>query len=143
MYQFKSICATVIATTLILGTTEYHSPSLAGTCASQCGSRPIQFTPGQRIRIEVVNRTYRDVKLQKPFIIDPVSLKHGEAMLLEHGDGTIDNASLLFWHENGYAIKATVSKPNFATLRVELRPERRSRGDRSIYILDNGRIQIL
>jgi hypothetical protein len=154
MYQLKSICVTLIAaTTILAGITAEPHPVVAGTCASSCGPRPIQFTPGQRIRIEVVNRTNKEVKIQKPFITGTVSLKPGGKMLLEHGDGTVDNASLLFWHEKGYAIKATISKPNFATLRVELRPEWRERGDapagshprgdRAIYILDNGYIQIL
>ena len=143
MHKFKFICTALALSTMIVGTSVEIQPVKAGTCASNCGPRPLQFTPGQRIRTEVVNSTKREVKLQKPFIFGTVSLKAGGQMLLEHGDGTIDNTSLLFWHENGYSIKATVSKPNFATLLVELRPEWRSRGDRAIYILDNGQIQIL
>ncbi len=122
---------------------DYSRLILAGTCASKCGPRPIQFSPGQRLRIEVVNRTPRQLHLQKPFTTAPISVQAGQELQLEQGDGTEPNISLLFWDETGLPLKATVSKPNFATLRVELRPTWYSPGDRAIYILDDGRVNVL
>lgn len=92
MHQFKFICTALALSTMIVATSVEIQPVKAGTCASNYGPLPLQFTPGQRILIEVVNNTKREVKLQKPFVLGTVSLKAGEQMLLEQGDGTIDNA---------------------------------------------------
>ncbi|WP_277883761.1 hypothetical protein [Nostoc sp. FACHB-888] len=40
------------------------------------------------------------------------------------------------------SLQAIVSKPNFGTLRLELRPTWRSPGDRSLYIMDDGRVNM-
>jgi hypothetical protein len=61
---------------------------------------------------------------------------------LEQIEGTESNTSLIFWNEKGLALQAIVSKPNFGTLRLELRPTLRSPGDRSLYIMDDGSINV-
>jgi hypothetical protein len=118
------------------------SPTLAGTCASKCGPRPIQFTPGQRIRIAVINRTYGIVNIEKLLGTKPLTLRPGQQLFLEQGDGTEPNVSLVFWDENSSPLKAVVSKPDFGTLRVEIRPGNRVPGDRSVYILNDGRVNV-
>ncbi len=138
----KLIAATLIATAFLLTSTNASQVTLAGTCASNCGARPMQFTPGQRIRIQVVNRTPRLLKLQKPATTDTISLQSGEELILEHGHGTTPNISLVFWDDTGLSIKANVSKPNFGTLQVELRPNESFPGDRSVYILNDGRVDV-
>jgi hypothetical protein len=40
-------------------------------------------------------------------------------------------------------LQAFLSKPDFATLRVEIRPGRLTNGDRSVYIRDDGRVNRL
>ncbi|MBD2446215.1 hypothetical protein H6G76_03390 [Nostoc sp. FACHB-152] len=139
----KLISALLITTTLLLTASNNSNISLAGTCASNCGKAPIQFTPGQRIRIQVVNSTPRVLKIQKPSITEPVSLSPGQTLKLEQIEGTEPNTSLIFWDETGRSIQANLSKPNLATLRVELRPTARVPGDRSVYIQDDGRINVL
>ncbi|MBE9007911.1 hypothetical protein IQ259_23320 [Fortiea sp. LEGE XX443] len=139
----KLISATLIATALLLTSSNNSNISVAGTCASKCGQAPIQFTPGQRIRVQIVNSTPRVLKLQKPSITEPISLSPGQNLNLEQIEGTEPNTSLIFWDETGRSIQANISKPNLATLRVELRPTWRVPGDRSVYIQDDGRINVL
>ncbi|AFZ25419.1 hypothetical protein Cylst_3258 [Cylindrospermum stagnale PCC 7417] len=139
----KLISATLIATALVLTSTNNSDVTLAGTCASRCGTPPIQFTPGQYIRLEVVNRTYSLVKLEKSPGTPPISLEPGQELQFAQGDSLQPNLSVIFWNEKGWPLKAIVSKPNFGTLRVEIRPGRSNPGDRSIYILNDGRVNVL
>jgi hypothetical protein len=139
---YKLLSTTMILTALLLGVAEHQSATFAGTCASQCGQQPIQFTPGKRIRLEVVNRTPNLVHLQQPSATHPIVLQPRQELRLERGDSTVENISLLFWNETGLSLQAIVSKPNFATLRVELYPTWRIPGDRSVYLQDDGRVNI-
>lgn len=139
----KLLSATLITTSLILGFTENPSPTIAGTCASKCGAKPLQFTPGKFIRVEVVNKTPNLIYIEKPQGTNPIALRPGQQVRLEQGDGTGQNISVVFWNENGLSLKANLSKPNFATLKVELRPEWRIGGDRGVYLKDDGRVQLL
>ncbi len=130
-----------VAATLVLTSSQY--PTLAGTCASKCGSQPLQFTPGKRIRVEVLNATTGLVKIEKVHLTNPIPLRPKQELRLENGDGTEPNVSLVFWDDMGLPLKATVSKPNFGTLRIEIRRNNRAPGDRSVEILDDGRVNIL
>ncbi|ARV58756.1 hypothetical protein BZZ01_08985 [Nostocales cyanobacterium HT-58-2] len=138
----KFLSATIVATALLMGASNNLTPSLAGTCASKCGPHPIEFKPGQLIRVEVINGTPNLVKLEKPYSTAVLSLQPGQKLQLEQGDSTEPNVSVVFWNEAGLSLKAIASKPNFATLRVELRPSWRTPGDRTVYIRDDGRVNI-
>ena len=138
----KLLSASLI-TSLILGFTANPSPIMAGTCASKCGAKPIQFTPGKPIRVEVVNKTPNLIYIEKPQSTNPIPLQPGQRVRLEQGNGTQPNISVIFWNENGLSLKANISKPNFATLEVELRPEWRIGGDRGVYLRDDGRVTLL
>ncbi|MEH2444586.1 MAG: hypothetical protein V7K18_02020 [Nostoc sp.] len=140
--MFKPLSFALITVTVLTASINNPSITLAGTCASKCGSHPIQFTPGQHIRVEVVNSTPNLIKIQKPSGTDAISLSPGQKLNLEQIEGTEPNTSLIFWSEKGLSLQAIVSKPNFGTLRLELRPTLRSPGDRSLYIMDDGRIDI-
>ncbi|MFN6519224.1 MAG: hypothetical protein RMY29_032675 [Nostoc sp. CreGUA01] len=140
--MFKPLSFALIAVTFLTASINNPPATLAGTCASKCGSRPIQFTPGQHIRVEVVNSTPNLIKIQKPSGTDAISLSPGQKLNLEQLEGTEPNTSLIFWSERGLSLQAIVSKPNFGTLRLELRPTWRNPGDRSLYIMDDGRINV-
>ena len=139
----KLLSATLITTGLLLGISQNPSPTTAGTCASQCGPKPLQFTPGKLIRVEVVNKTPNLIYIEKTRATNPIPLQPGQTVRLEHGHGTEPNISVVFWNENGLSLKANLSKPNFATLQVELRPEWRIGGDRGVYLRDDGRVTLL
>lgn len=141
--MYKLISATLIATTLFVGTVENSHRAFAGTCASKCGPRPIQFTPGQRVRLIIINKTPKLIQLEKTHGNQPISLQPGQKLQIEQGDGTEPNVSLVFWEKTGLSLKANVSKPNFATLQIELAPEWRNRGDRAVYLDDDGRVKVL
>ncbi|MEH2068078.1 MAG: hypothetical protein V7K47_07915 [Nostoc sp.] len=140
--MFKPLSFALIAFSVLTASINNPDVTLAGTCASKCGPRPIQFTPGQHIRVEVVNSTPNLIKIQKPSGTDAISLNPGQKLNLEEIEGTEPNTSLIFWSEKGLSLQAIVSKPNFGTLRLELRPTLRSPGDRSLYIMDDGRINV-
>ncbi|MDY6899071.1 MAG: hypothetical protein SWZ49_13475 [Cyanobacteriota bacterium] len=139
----KLLSATLITTTLLLGFNENPNFAIAGTCASRCGAKPIQFTPGGHIRIEVINNTPNLIYVEKAQATKPIPLRPGQKLRLEQGDGTGANMSVVFWNENGLSLKANLSQPNFGTLQVQLRPEWRIGGDRGIYVRDDGRVTVL
>lgn len=140
--MFKLLSVALVAATVLFVSSNNSNISLAGTCASKCGQVPIQFKPGQRIKVQVINKTPNPIQLQKPSSTNPISLNAGQEFQLEQIEGTEPNTSLIFWNEAGLALQANISKPNFGTLRVELRPTWRSPGDRSLYIMDDGRVNI-
>jgi hypothetical protein len=139
----KIVSAAIITTTLVIGISNNPSPTIAQTCASKCGRRPLQFTPGQLVRIEVVNLTPRVLGLQKSEFSEPISIQPKQTITFEQVRLTEPNISLLFWDDTGRALGASLQKINTATLRVELRPNWRQPGDRSVYMRDDGMINIL
>jgi hypothetical protein len=134
------ILPAVFVATILVASTHYPSATLAGTCASQCGARPLQFIPGQRIRLEVVNTTASLVKLEKLPETKPIPLQPGEKFQLDNEQQP--NISLVFWDEKGLPLKAIFSKPNLNTLRVELGRGKVNPGDRSLEILSDGRVKL-
>ncbi|MEM6398972.1 MAG: hypothetical protein AAF757_01895 [Cyanobacteria bacterium P01_D01_bin.116] len=139
----KLLSATLITISLLLGLNENIKPAIAGTCASRCGVKPLQFTPGRHIRVEVINSTLNLIYVEKAQGTNPIALRPGQKVRLEQGNGTEPNISVVFWNENGLSLKANLFKPNFATLQVELRPEWRIGGDRGVYVRDDGRVTLL
>ncbi|MEB3179099.1 MAG: hypothetical protein VKL59_08745 [Nostocaceae cyanobacterium] len=139
----KLLPTTLIATSLLLGLAQYPSNTWAGTCTQpNCPPRSLQFTPGQRVRLLVVNTTSSLVQLQKVYGTDPIPLRPGQELVLNQGDGTQPNISLIFWDATGLPLQTNLSKPDDTTLRIELRPGGRPPGDRSIYILNDGHIKV-
>jgi hypothetical protein len=139
--MYKIASTILIATTLLISSID-RNPVLAETCASKCGARSLQFVPGQLVRVEVVNKTPRILQLQK-VQAGTIQIQPGQVLQFEQAQLTEPNMSLLFWDDTGRALKATVSKPNVATLRIELRPNWSQPGDRSIYLRDDGMVNVL
>jgi hypothetical protein len=134
--MLKLVSATLIATASLFVVTDSPNMTLAKTCASKCGTPPL-------VKVEVVNRTPRVLTIQKPQTTESIAIQPGKVVKFEQTQATEPNMSLLFWDETGLALKATVSKPNLATLRVELRPNWYPPGDRSVYLRDDGLVSIL
>ncbi|MBR8839269.1 MAG: hypothetical protein DSM106950_36035 [Stigonema ocellatum SAG 48.90 = DSM 106950] len=139
----KFLSTTIVVITFIVALTRNPKVTFPRTCASQCGQHPIQFTLAQHIKLEVVNYTSSVVKLEKLHSTNPIPLQPGEKLQLNLSDSTVPNVSLVFWNERGTPLKAIVSKPNFGTLHVELRPNRQFPGDRSLYLREDGRVNVL
>ncbi len=114
----------------------------AETCASECPPAVLQFTPGQLIQLQVVNRTGNLVGLEKLAGTAPLFLKPGEKVQFRRGGATDPNVSIVFWDTTGVFLKANLIKTGPANLRVELRPGGENPGDRSIYIKNDGRVDV-
>ncbi|MEA5572308.1 hypothetical protein [Calothrix sp. UHCC 0171] len=141
--MLKLVSATLIATSIIFGAFSNQNVVVAQTCASKCGKRPLQFVPGQLVSIEVTNKTPRLLKLQKIESSGFIQIQPGQTLKFQQTQVTEPNMSLVFWDDTGRALTANLSKPNFATLRVELRPNWYQPGDRSIYLRDDGMVNVL
>ena len=74
----KFISATLITAALLLTSSNNSSVTLAQTCASNCRPHPLQFKPGQYLRVEVINHTPRVLKLEKMPEMKRISLKPKE-----------------------------------------------------------------
>ena len=115
-------------------------PARAGTCASNCGPKPLQFQPGQRISLEVTNRTANLIEFQKVYGTDPVPLSPGQTLRMRQGDGTEPNISVMFWDSTGLALKANLSRPSDNLLRIELVSEYNPPGHSTVYVENDGRV---
>lgn len=119
------------------------APAFGGTCASQCGDRPIQFQPGVPLAIQVINLTGNVVEVQEDQGGDPFPLPPGRMMQLDRLGNTTVNSSVLFWDTLGLGLRVKLIKTDDRTLRVELHPNYEPPGDRSIYLRDDGGIDVL
>jgi hypothetical protein len=118
-------------------------PATAQTCASQCAPPPIQFQPGQRIEVQVHNRTQTPIMMENTQGDREVVLQPGQQLKFYRGGSTDPNLSIAFWEKTETPLNLTLSKPKANVLLVEVRFARQSPGDRSIYIANDGQIQKL
>jgi hypothetical protein len=140
----KFLPAVLVATAVFLSTERYH-PAIAGTCvaATSCGRQPVQFVPGQRITVEVVNLTQSVVQLQQLSATDPLSISPGQVRTFVRGGRTDPNFSVVFWDAIGLPLRVNILKPEARKLRIEVLPGGRPPGDRSVYLKDDGRVAVL
>ncbi|MBD2181398.1 hypothetical protein H6S82_05230 [Planktothrix sp. FACHB-1355] len=138
----KLLSAVLVVTGVFLNYAEHPQLTLAGTCASKCPPPPLGFIPGQRVNIQVVNRTSSIVLLEKVQDTDAFPLRPGQEVRFQRWTGTEPNLSVVFWDATGLSLVTRLSKPDEDTLRIELRPGGRPPGDRSIYILNDGRVTV-
>lgn len=131
-----------MAVSLFLGYTDRANPVLAGTCASKCPPPPLEFIPGQLVNIQVVNRTASLVLLEKVAGTSAIPIRPGQEVRFPRWTGTEPNMSVVFWDATSLLLEARVSKPDADTLRIELRSRGTPPGDRSVYILNDGRVAV-
>lgn len=126
----------------IIGAFAIATPSLARDCTTNCLSRQIQFTPGQKVRVWVVNRTSSLVQIEQIYGTDPIALLPNQTVEVDPNFGTRPNASLVFWDETTLPLRALLFRPETNLLRIEILPGGRPPGDRSVYIEDDGKVRI-
>lgn len=140
----KFFTLAVAATSLILLTT---APEIgrSQTCVAEtsCGSQPLQFTPGEWFSVEIVNLTAGVVEVEQIDGTDAVPLSPGQILHLVNTANSKNNFSLKFSDAIGLSLGAKLSKPEPKKLRIELLPGGRPPGDQSIYLREDGRIDIL
>ncbi|MBE9179840.1 hypothetical protein IQ268_14815 [Oculatella sp. LEGE 06141] len=115
---------------------------LAQTCATNCVAQQIQFTPGQPIRLEMVNHTSSLVQVEQIVRTNPIPLLPGQALEIDSSFGTAPNTSVVFWDETALSIRAQLVRPNERTLRIEIFPGGQPPGDRSVYIQNDGKVAV-
>ena len=126
---------------LVWGGTIPQPEAIAGTCSGKgCQATRLEFAPGQRITIQVINQTASLVELQKVYGTDALPLRPGQQVEFDLGGGTEPNVSVLFWDVTALPLQSRLSKLNDRTLRIEIRPGGRPPGDRAVYIRDDGRV---
>lgn len=114
-----------------------------GTCASHCPQKPIQFTPGQRITVQVINRTNRTIAIERVEGGSPMELRGQQQVSFKRWGNTEPNASIIFWETNETPLKTKLSQVDAKTLRIELSFAPVKPGDRAIYIRNDGRVDRL
>jgi hypothetical protein len=128
----------------IFSTQLLHSnPGMARSCANNCPPPVLQFTPGQKIRVQVINRSENPVQIEKVFGNAPALVNQGQQIEFARGGSSDPNLSVIFWDVTSLALKSRVSKPKPDLLLIELKSEKRyPPGDRSIYIRNDGRVEV-
>ena len=141
--MFAKFCAIalLVAPVLLAQAISPHATK-AATCASECPAAVLQFTPGQFVQIQIANRTGNVIGLEKLAGRAPIFLKPGQKVEFRRGGATEPNVSIVFWDTTGVFLKANLSKISADKLRVELRPGGENPGDRSVYIQNDGRVEI-
>ena len=116
-----------------------------GTCVAgvDCPPPPVQFVPGQTIRVEIINLTDTLLSMEKLQGEPPTDVIPGQLLVLATGGNSINNLSLLFWDNRGSILTLRPVKINETTLRIEIRAGIQPPGDRSVYLRDDGRVLIL
>jgi hypothetical protein len=141
--MFAKLCAiALLVTPVLLAQALAPRQTVAETCASECPLPVLQFTPGQFVQIQIANRTGNVVGLEKLAGRAPVFLQPRQKVEFRRGGATDPNVSVVFWDTTGGFLKAKLTKIGADKLRVELRPGGENPGDRSVYIKNDGRVDV-
>lgn len=119
------------------------APAQAGTCASNCGPRPLRFIPGELVQVELANRTTGVILLEEVQGSDPIPVSPRGSFRLTRQGGTVKNSSVVFWDAQGFPLQVELSQPQQDVLRIEVNSGYTVPGDRAIYLRDDGSVQIL
>jgi hypothetical protein len=120
----------------------FTATGLAEPCKANCGSRQIQFVPGERIQISVINRTSSLVQVEQIYGTSPIALLPSQEIAVDPNFGTRPNASVVFWDETDLPIRVMLFRPQPNQLRIEILSGGRPPGDRAVYIEDDGKVRI-
>lgn len=129
-----------LAGVILLGAVSLSA--LAQDCTSGCQSGQIQFTPGDRITVQVVNHSTVSVGLEQTPITGPRTLRPGDNIELGFGWGTSPNISILFWALQDRAIRLRLGRPTPQTLAVEIYNAPSEPSHRSIVVENDGRVTL-
>ncbi|MBE9140947.1 hypothetical protein IQ254_27740 [Nodosilinea sp. LEGE 07088] len=116
--------------------------ALADPCTANCKSGQIQFTPGDRITIQVVNVGSRPLSLEQPPLLGPRVLYTGNTIETQVGWTAQPNPSVFFWSQEHLPVRARLYRPAPNTLRVEVFDAPAEPSDRSITIEADGRVSV-
>jgi hypothetical protein len=116
--------------------------AVADPCTVNCASGQIQFTPGDRITIQIVNVGSRPLSLEQPPLLGPRVLYTGNTVETQVGWTAQPNPSVFFWSQEHLPVRARLGRPAPNTLRVEVYSAPSEPSDRSITIEADGRVSV-
>jgi hypothetical protein len=117
-------------------------PSRIGTCKDNCPAKGIQFKPGQRITVRIVNRTKQYISIEKIAGTKPVILSGLKALEFSKGGQSDSNPSIVLWEKNETPLHVQLSQPKPDVLLVEVRFAAKNPGDQSIYLRNDGQVDV-
>ena len=117
-------------------------PADIGTCQNLCPAKGIQFKPGQRITVRVVNRTKNYISIENLAGSKPVILSGLKAIEFSKGGSSDPNPSIVMWEKNETPLRVKLSQPKPDQLVVELRFAAQKPGDQSIYLRNDGKVDV-
>ncbi|HEY9735982.1 MAG TPA: hypothetical protein V6D06_06855 [Trichocoleus sp.] len=127
---------------LLAGLVAAPLPLAAQPCTANCRSDQVQFTPGDPLTVEVINRSTVAVNVEQVPLIGPQNLRPGQSARLGFNWGTSPNVAIRFWNPDQEPLRAYLFRPAERTLQIEIRDLPYQLGDRSIYIQNDGRVII-
>jgi hypothetical protein len=136
----KGLFGVAVAMTLGLGAMA-SMPAIAQNCIYRCGSDQIRFTPGDGLRIEILNRTSSLVQVERVFDLDPLALRPGQTLRFDTRVAGEAELSIAFWDETYLPITVRLHRPETRVLQIELLPSG-TFGDRAVHVLNDGRVMI-
>jgi hypothetical protein len=119
-----------------------QGPALAQTCVENCLSGQIQFTPGDRISVEVVNLSRVTVATEQVPLRGPITLPPGSSTTVGFGWGTTPNLSMFIWALEDQPIRYQLGRLDDTTLLVEVITAPSEPSNRSVYIENDGRVMV-
>ena len=85
-------------------------PAVAAPCTVNCKSGQIQFTPGDRITIQVINVGNQPISLEQPPLVGPRVLYTGNTLEFQMGWSTQPNPSIFFWSSENLPVRARLGR---------------------------------
>lgn len=114
-----------------------------GTCRSKnCPPVGIRFKPGQRIKVQILNRTDRPISIEKVAGSQPIVLQGKQQISFFQGGNNSDNPSVVFWERGETPIRVKLAQPKADTLLIDLSFAARKPGDQSVYVRNDGRVDV-
>lgn len=118
------------------------TPGVGSCRGKSCPPVGIRFQPGQRIKVQIFNRTDRPISIEKVAGSQPVILSGKQQVSFFQGGKNSDNPSVVFWERNETPIRVKLSQPKADTLFIDLSFAAKKSGDQSVYVRNDGRVDV-
>ncbi|MEM6427481.1 MAG: hypothetical protein AAF728_20325 [Cyanobacteria bacterium P01_D01_bin.128] len=121
----------------------FSQPAVAHHCRAECGSDQIQFTPGQDITVEILNRSPYSLSFSQMAYMNPQTVAaFGGFVRMAFGAGTVPNVEVYIWGESDEPLTFTLARPTQGILRIDVTAAPYGPGDRTVSVKDDGRVLI-
>ena len=143
-----TISAAIVLTTSVLNSVLAAAPLTmplpadVGTCKTVCPVKGIQFKPGQRITVRVVNRTKRVISVENLAGAKPVMVSGLKTIEFSKGGTSDPNPSIALWENTETPLRVKLSQPKPDLLVIELRFAAQKPGDQSVYLRNDGKVDV-